>query len=403
MKAPRAFRSGAFPHVFWVFALMATTLAPASAHAARLANVALPPPGTTPQVFTVSFDGAVQFRNYDRLLTNGYYYLDFYGVTGSYPQQEWRLGDQGIAVVRQIYYAQHKVLRFVFYTFQTLETTVELTSPSAGVFRLTSRSFGAGKLGDPGKVKPPGSRKIVFIDPGHGGHNNGAESYGYIGGRKYYEKDLVLAIARRMIPLFQRSPNLDIRLSRVDDRYVSLDDRIRMSDVAKADLFVSIHLNATDSRRKTARGFEVFYLSDERRATNRWLEVMENTQGVHGGGAQDDKHLRQILTEISDGDLAARRAESQLLSSVIERTFARQGPFRQHIRGSKPATFRVLMNYRAPAALVEVGFLDNAQDAGLLVQPQVQSDIAALLFNAINLYFARTDPDFQPYMAPVSR
>jgi N-acetylmuramoyl-L-alanine amidase len=273
-----------------------------------------------------------------------------------------------------------------------------------GAFRISFRSVGAGRLDEVPVREPVGPRKIVFIDPGHGGHNHGGRTSTPINGRTYLEKDVTLAIARRMIPLFQRSPNLEVRLSRVDDRFVSLDDRIRMSDVARADLFVSIHTNATSSRRKTARGFEVFYLSDDRQATNRWLEVMENTQGLGDvTTGREGRQLRSILTDISDREFSRRRAEGRLLANVVERTFARQGPFRGHIRGSKPAAFRVLMNYNSPAVLVECGFLDNPQDAALLVQPRVQDEIAALLFNAINLYFARTDPTFQPYAAPVGR
>lgn len=402
MKARRVSARGTYRLLRLAVLVLALAAAAAGpAYAGRFRDIALPPTGASPQIFTIEFDGSVQFRKHDRLLGNGYYYLDFYGVEGSYPQREWRFGRDAISVVRQIHYPEHQVLRFVFYTFQNLETTVELTSPQAGVYRVEARSMPVSQLGQTA-ARAGGSRKIVFIDPGHGGHNNGAQTSRPVDGRHYAEKDLTLAIARRMIPLFQRSPNIEVRLSRVDDRYVSLDDRIRMSDMAKADLFLSIHLNATDQRRKTARGFEVFYLSDERRATNRWLEVMENTQGLNGvSNGGDGRQLKQLLTEISNEDFAKRRTESQLLSSLVEHTFARQGPFRGHIRGSKPAAFRVLMNYNAPAVLVECGFLDNPQDAFLVTQPRVQNDIAALLFNAINLYFARTDPSFQPYLAPV--
>lgn len=398
-----ASRTGA-PRILGVVLVLALgALWPRMADAVRFDDVELPAENVSPQTFEIRFEDKVEFRKFDQLISNGYYYLDFYGITGSYPQREWRLGREGISVVRQIHYPEHDVLRFVFYTFQNLETTIELGSTAPGLYQVRARSVATSRLGQPQDgARPVGSRKVVFIDPGHGGHNNGAQTSRSVNGRHYAEKDLTLAIARRMIPLFQRSPNLELKMSRINDRYVSLEDRIRMSDIAKADLFVSIHLNATDQRRKTARGFEVFYLSDERRATNRWLEVMENTQGLGSvADAGETRQLRDILTEISDEDFARRRAESRLLSSIVERTFARQGPFRGHIRGSKSAAFRVLMNYNAPAVLVECGFLDNPQDAFLVTQPRVQDDIAALLFNAINLYFARTDPDFQPYVAPL--
>lgn len=398
----RASRAGTLRLHALLLILALTAAWPVPAGAVRFDDIQLPGEDVSPQIFEIRFEDKVEFRKFDQLISNGYYYLDFYGITGTYPQREWRLGREGISVVRQIHYPEHDVLRFVFYTFQNLETTVELGSSAPGVYQVRARNVATNRLGQQDSTRPVGSRKVVFIDPGHGGHNNGAQTSRSVNGRHYAEKDLTLAIARRMIPLFQRSPNLELKMSRINDRYVSLEDRIRMSDMAKADLFISIHLNATDQRRKTARGFEVFYLSDERRATNRWLEVMENTQGFGGvADAGDTRHLRDILTEISDEDFARRRAESRLLSSIVERTFAREGPFRGHIRGSKSAAFRVLMNYNAPAVLVECGFLDNPQDAFLVTQPRVQNDIAALLFNAINLYFARTDPNFQPYVAPL--
>jgi len=402
MRRWNASGAGAIRILSFLALLAAGVFGPRAAGAVRFDDVTLPPENASPQIFEIRFEDKVEFRKFDQLISNGYYYLDFYGITGSYPQREWRLGRQGVSVVRQIHYPEHDVLRFVFYTFQNLETTIELGSSAPGIYQVRARSVATSHLGQQDASRPVGSRKIVFIDPGHGGHNNGAQTSRTVNGRHYAEKELTLAIARQMIPLFQRSPNLELKMSRNTDRYVSLEERIRMSDMAKADLFISIHLNATNQRRKTARGFEVFYLSDERRATNRWLEVMENTQGLGTvADAGGTRQLRDILTEISDEDFARRRAESRLLSSIVERTFARQGPFRGHIRGSKSAAFRVLMNYNAPAVLVECGFLDNPQDAFLVTQPRVQHDIAALLFNAINLYFARTDPNFQPYVAPL--
>jgi N-acetylmuramoyl-L-alanine amidase len=246
------------------------------------------------------------------------------------------------------------------------------------------------------------SRKLVVIDPGHGGESAGARTSVKIGGSHHLEKDLVLSIARRMVPFFEQSPNLSVILTRWDDRDVSLDDRIRIAEQADADLFVSIHLNAQSSAKKTARGFEVYYLDDGARATNRHLESIENDRGVgaatrvaSGGG------LMAILNDLAGEKVAAFRAESRELGETIDQVFSRSGPFRSRTRGVKAANFRVLMNSEMPAVLAECGFIDHPEDAAMLVGPNGQDRVAALLFNSINHYFARVDPAFQAYLAPV--
>ena len=109
--------------------------------------------------------------------------------------------------------------------------------------------------------------------------------------------------------------------------------------------------------------------------------------------------LRSLLTALSNEQFSRRRAESMTASQVISEVFKRNGPLRMRPQGVKSAAFRVLMNYTMPAVLVECGFLDHPSDAALLVQPGVQEEIATQLFNAINLYFSRTDPDFQAHLA----
>ena len=211
-----------------------------------------------------------------------------------------------------------------------------------------------------------------------------------------------MLIAQRMARLFENSSNVDVILSRKGDEFVSLDERIQLADEAQADLFVSIHMNATSAKKKTARGMEVYHLSDGRSATNRYLEDMENDRGLEmDQSITGGETLRSLLTALSNEQFSRRRAESMATCLVIDEVFRRNGPLRMRPQGVKSAAFRVLMNYNMPAVLVECGFLDHPSDAALLVQPGVQEAIATQLFNAINLYFSRTDPDFQAHLASV--
>lgn len=360
--------------------------------------------GTT--VFKVKFDGRVIMREHDVIMEKNYFYVDFYGSSGPAENESWDFESSAIRHVKRIYYPNAKesmrVQRLVFYARSdyTMSYTVEglgrdFTISITGINLRSLESFKSD-----GK---DGSRKLVIIDPGHGGKSMGAKTSKKIGGRDYYEKDVVLDISRRVKKLIDASPNMKVLLTRSNDSYVSLEDRIDFADRAKGDLFVSVHLNATGAKTKSARGFEVYYLSDGRKATDRQLEDLENENGSHtslsaGGGGGD---VKAILSNLSEEKIQQRRRESMMLSRFFDQLMRREGPFRANVRGVKPANFRVLMNYNMPSVLLECGFIDNAQDASMLIQSKTQDQIAALIFNAVNMYFARTDPSFKPHLVKV--
>ena len=301
-----------------------------------------------------------QLRAYDDLLEHQYYYIDLYGVSGPTEPQTWDFSRAGLRHVKLLYYPAQQVLRLVFYCDQALHTRISLSGAGRS-YVVSIRPLKLAALGSSNPSAGPQVRKLVFIDPGHGGQSLGSGTPQAIFGRAYWEKDLVMEIARRMRPLFALAPSLEVRFSREQDVYVDLDERSRMAERLGADLFLSLHLNASDNSSGTAHGFEVYYPRARGRS----------------------------------------RQGSVELSRVIGEVFERDGPFKFDVRGIKAANFRVLVQSDMPAALVESGFLDHPRDAALLIQPHVQNQIAALLFNAINLYFARTDPGFQGYLAPL--
>ncbi|OPZ07915.1 MAG: N-acetylmuramoyl-L-alanine amidase AmiC precursor [candidate division BRC1 bacterium ADurb.BinA292] len=360
----------------------------AQAAGSRLLNFSWDDSADEP-VFTIAFDRSPTLKATDALVEKRYFHLDFYGVDGPTAPEDWDITQGPVFHVKRLYYAQGNVLRFVFYARRDLQFHV--TTQGEGVYQV--------RLGDSRK-------KLVVIDAGHGGkptdakYHFGASTTRKIGGRHYLEKELTLEISRRLADLIKQAPNLDCFMTRTDDRYVSLDRRIELANEVQGDLFVSIHLNATDSRRKTARGFEVYYLGDSSKATNRHLLALENEyEGDMDSQVSSHEVLREILRSLADDAFRAQQAESRAVAESVDREFAAKGPFRQFHRGVKSAAFRVLMT-SMPSILVECGYLDNPDEAEQLVRPEVQQQIAILLFNGINRYFAEVDPAFKPvYLA----
>jgi N-acetylmuramoyl-L-alanine amidase len=356
-------------------------------------------------VFRILFDRPATLRVHDEQLTRRYFYLDFYNVDPPGEDRSWEPASGGIMRVRQLYYAKQGVLRFVFYMRQDVWFAVQtsgLDHHEVHVRPIEYAEFGrvTGDLG--------GARKRIVIDPGHGGkpgdaeYHMGAETSRKIGGRTIYEKELTLQIAQRLEALIAKVPNLESTMTRTKDVYVSLPDRIKIANESAGDLFLSIHLNASGSRSKTAQGFEVYYLSDGTKEVDRELLQLENDGVTMQEMLSQDESLRELLRALVDETMGLRQAESKQLCDIIGLEFKTLGPFRQHYRGVKSAPFRVLMNFEMPSALVECGFLDNPAEAEHLVAPATQQRIANLLFNAINRYFAFEDAGFRPSRIPVA-
>jgi N-acetylmuramoyl-L-alanine amidase len=346
----------------------------------------------TPQgdrlVFTLTCDRAPsQLQVTDDGFRQQGFYIDLYGVTLPSEPAEWAVPSPLVYHVRRLVYPDRRVLRFVFYT------------RGPAVFVPTTREGGRQITLEVTPLRPLPGRKLVVIDPGHGGRRNdpgaswGADSPRIVG-RVHYEKDIVLAIAQRLERLIARDPNLDGYLTRTSDRYLSLDDRIAIANRVEGDLFLSIHLNASDTRRKTARGFEVYYLDDSDRAVNRTLLALENDVGAGMDERVARERLGDLLRSLAGEQLGRRRAESRVLAEEIDDVFRRAGPFRDFDRGVKYAPFRVLMNYKMPAVLVECGFLDHPVEARALIDARVQDQIAGLLHESVQRYFTRVDPAF---------
>ncbi|MGA8892480.1 MAG: N-acetylmuramoyl-L-alanine amidase, partial [Anaeromyxobacteraceae bacterium] len=205
----------------------------------------------------------------------------------------------------------------------------------------------------------------IIVDAGHGGHDTGA-----IGPRGVREKDVTLAMSRRLAEKL-RSLGYEVTLTRTDDRYLKLEERTAIANLARGDLFVSIHANAHP--RRDRNGVETYFLNvtDDRYA--RRLAARENGS-VEESDASDG--VQRILTDLNaKASAGASRTLARMVQKEITaRARQSQGPVRD--LGVKSALFYVLLGARMPAVLVETAFLSNRAEEKRLASPAYQQLVA---------------------------
>lgn len=228
-------------------------------------------------------------------------------------------------------------------------------------------------------------RPLVVIDAGHGGVDPGAR-----GPNGTREKDITLAVARRLRDLLAADRGLEVRMTRDADTLIALRDRPRLANGWRAAggadrpaLFISIHANA--HRQSSARGFETYFLSEAKTAEAARVAEMENaaeqyeepTEAVGDDLSFIFQDLRQNLYLRESSDWA----------EVIQDRLALIHPGPN--RGVKQAGFIVLNGAFMPAVLVELGFITNRDEEGLLAHPGRQADFARQLADSIRGHFER--------------
>jgi N-acetylmuramoyl-L-alanine amidase len=205
------------------------------------------------------------------------------------------------------------------------------------------------------------ARPRIMIDAGHGGTNQGAP--GPLIQR--YEKQLTLALARRTARYLRLGlPGVEVLMTRQRDRYLTLAQRVRMANRARVDLFVSLHLNATESH--SQRGFETFFLSREASAA----EAQAATSTAASSQAST------VVKILADLRRVAAHGESAQLARVIQRALERVRG-RALNRGVRQAPFDVLIGLTMPGVLVEAGFIDHPLESKQMADPGVQEAISA--------------------------
>ena len=213
----------------------------------------------------------------------------------------------------------------------------------------------------------------VVIDAGHGGGDLGAEG---VNGLR--EKDVTLAVARRLEEILERRHDIEVILTRTGDESISLVERTEAANRYSADLFISLHCNAWPDGR--AQGVETYFLSP---AKTEWDADVARKENAGIGAAED---LDFILWDLVQN--AYIQESATLAEEVQERLAADLGLAN---RGVKQAGFRVLVGAFMPAILVELGFVTNRRDAGKLSDPDFQESAAEAMAEAIVEFRARMD------------
>jgi N-acetylmuramoyl-L-alanine amidase len=217
--------------------------------------------------------------------------------------------------------------------------------------------------------------KVIVIDPGHGGHDTGAESL------VLNEKDITLAAALALKARLERSGRYRVVLTRSDDTFIPLPERVRIARAAKADLFISLHADSAGED-PTPHGATVYTLSNH--GVTRVNEVL----GPHewfakAGDKRADPAVGQILLDLTQRTTLNRSAEfAGLLVNHIGRSVDLVP------RGHRDAGYYVLLAPDVPAVLLEMGFITNPADQLRLTDPEQRKEMMDEVGGAIDDYFA---------------
>jgi N-acetylmuramoyl-L-alanine amidase len=224
----------------------------------------------------------------------------------------------------------------------------------------------------------------VALDPGHGGEDPGA-----IGASGSREKDLVLAIAKRLKIKLEEHPNIRVMLTRDGDYFVPLGMRVEKARKVQADLFVSIHADAFIQ--PSARGSSVFVLSEKGASSTaaRWLANKENLADEIGGVniKGQDRQLASVLLDLST---TAQINDSLKLGRAVLGEIG--GIARLHKGSVEQAGFAVLKAPDIPSILVETAFISNPEEEARLRDDAYQDQIALAITKGIRQYFAKNPP-----------
>jgi len=249
-----------------------------------------------------------------------------------------------------------------------------------------------GPTPEPAKRNSAGDRSLtrvlglklgrVVIDAGHGGRDVGTR-----GSTGLYEKDLVLDVSRRLGALIEARLGSEVVYTRPDDTYIGLEERTRIANERKADLFLSIHANSSPV--KSAAGVEMYYLNF---TTSK--AAMDTAARENAGSSRSIYDLKELLQKIALRDkIDESREFAQSLQNSLNSLEAK-GNAAAHNRGLKRAPFIVLIGAQMPSVLAEIGFLTNPGDEALLKKAEYREKIAEALYKGIANY-AETLSHFQ--------
>ncbi|EFL90403.1 probable N-acetylmuramoyl-l-alanine amidase amic transmembrane protein [Ahrensia sp. R2A130] len=230
-------------------------------------------------------------------------------------------------------------------------------------------------------VKPPEEQRkfVVVVDPGHGGVDGGATGRGGTN-----EKEITLQFAMLMREAFKKDDRYQIMLTRDDDSFVSLDDRVAFARRHHADLFISLH--ADSLRQRSIRGATIYTLSEEGSDTlSRILARKQNRADLMAG-----MELPKVKPGVADILIDLTRRETEVYSVRLARKMvdSMQDEIKLIRNPHRHADFAVLRAPEVPSILLEMGYLSNAEDERLMASPKWQAKAVIALKKAVDKFFA---------------
>ena len=230
-------------------------------------------------------------------------------------------------------------------------------------------------------ASPPDARPVIVIDPGHGGLDNGTQWDGAS------EKTIVLAFALVLRDRIEKSGKYHVVMTRTDDTFIPLDDRVKFARSRSASLFVSIHADALPRREGDAQGASIYTLSD--RASDAEAEKLAETENK--ADAIGGVNLTEEPTEVADILIDLAQRETRTFSNRFAHLLMGEMKTvtRMHKNPLKSAGFRVLKAPDVPSVLVELGYVSNKDDLEHLQSDNWRSRTVGSVAHAIDMFFAK--------------
>ncbi len=236
----------------------------------------------------------------------------------------------------------------------------------------------------PSRAREPHSRPRIVVDAGHGGWDSGA-----VGCTGTHESDVVLALARRIAVGLEQELGAEVLLTREDDTFLSLQERAAFANSRDADLFLSIHANASTA--PSVWGIETYYLDAASDATAAAVALRENAS-VQTGSQADDPTSRVVSELVVSGTSAmSRKLAHEVQAAVILRLESLLGEPNVRDLGVKSAMFHVLVSTRMPSILFEASFMTHPDDEMRLRTPAFQRATADAVVAGVRAYLDSTE------------
>ena len=247
------------------------------------------------------------------------------------------------------------------------------------LFFATAASTAGINIPDKLTLDTAGTKRIV-IDAGHGGKDHGGPK---LFGLK--EKEMNLLVAKSLYDLLKKEKMFDAILTRSSDVFISLEERSRIANDFKADIFISIHANACKKRKEN--GFEIYFMS-ENASDPGAAEVADYENSVLNleGDAEKTDPAALLLHSMARTEYMN---ESGVLARLVATEMGKNTPFAD--RGVQQAAFYVLRGTYAPGILVEMGFMTNSTDQKKLNNKKARTKIAGAIYKGIMKYAALKD------------